>query len=129
MVIGFLPPNGGLCPLPSLPRLNPRPVPASVGSIDKALHSLGMRTGYILPERQLPNPMDWLLSEADRLYPLDYILYLVLIFTLVGATISCIQDIGVRVFAVKVSGRGADWVAAGRAGGGGGRGQCRGRGI
>ena len=61
-----------------------------------------MKSGYILPERQLPNPLDWLLAEADRLYPLDYILYLVLIFTLVGATVSCIQDIGVRVFAVKV---------------------------
>ncbi|XP_043191535.1 probable lysosomal cobalamin transporter isoform X1 [Amphibalanus amphitrite] len=73
-----------------------------LSNIDKALHSLGMKTGYILPERQLPNPMDWLLSESDRLYPLDYILYLVLIFTLVGATVSCIQDIGVRVFAVKL---------------------------
>ncbi|XP_037077362.1 probable lysosomal cobalamin transporter [Pollicipes pollicipes] len=73
-----------------------------LSNIDKALHSLGMKSGYILPERQLPNPMDWLLQQTDRVYPLDYILYLLLIFTLFGATVSCIQDIGVRAFAVKL---------------------------
>lgn len=61
-----------------------------------------MRSGYILPARELPNPADWLLQQTARLYPLDYILYLLLIGTLVGATGACIQHIGIRVFAIKV---------------------------
>ena len=53
-------------------------------SVDKALHSLGPRSGYFLPNASLPNPVDAVLVLAQRAFPLDYIVYsgMVLFFLL-----------------------------------------------
>ena len=53
-------------------------------AVDKALHSLGPRSGYFLPNASLPNPVDAVLVLAQRAFPLDYIVYsgMVLFFLL-----------------------------------------------
>merc|ERR1711879_618803 len=47
-------------------------------NIDKALHS-SAKSGYVLVNGTLPNPMDMALVFSQRAFPLDYILYLGLV--------------------------------------------------
>jgi len=74
-----------------------------VFSIDKAMHSLGMKMGYALPERYLPNPIDIILVTFQRAFPLDYILILAMAFFFVMATISGLRNLGIWFFFVRVS--------------------------
>ena len=43
--------------------------------VDKAMHSDGAKSGYVLINGSLPNPTDMLLVYSQDAFPLDYILY------------------------------------------------------
>ena len=43
--------------------------------VDKAMHSDGAKSGYVLRNGSLPNPTDMLLVYSQDAFPLDYILY------------------------------------------------------
>ncbi|KAL5022678.1 hypothetical protein ScPMuIL_001833 [Solemya velum] len=64
-------------------------------NIDKAMHSLGYKLGYALPKRTLPNPVDIVLVYCQMVFPLDYILFDVIVMYLVLCSISGIRNIGV----------------------------------
>lgn len=66
-----------------------------LNNIDKAIHS-SARQGYILKNGTLPNPMDITLVELQRVFPLDYLLYIFMVIFFVVTTISGLQGIGIR---------------------------------
>nr|XP_027197934.1 probable lysosomal cobalamin transporter isoform X2 [Dermatophagoides pteronyssinus] len=73
-----------------------------ITNIDKAFHSLGMHMGYALVNSTYPNPINFILSELQTVYPLDYILILSLSFSLVMYTISGFKHIGIRFLCIKL---------------------------
>ena len=73
-------------------------------NIDKALHSLGPKNGYALSERTFSkyNPVDQMLVFLQRVFPLDYILLMIITWFLVLCTVSGIRNLGVRIFFVRM---------------------------
>jgi len=71
-------------------------------NLDKALHSGGPFTGYTLQNSSLPNPVDLLLVLAQQIFPLDYILYTVLILFLLSCSMSGIGNIGIRLCCLEL---------------------------
>lgn len=72
-----------------------------IGNIDKALHSLGPKMGYALPKRTLPNPMDIVLQYAQEVFPLDYIVILLVVLFLFLASTSGIRELGVWCLCIR----------------------------
>merc|ERR1719228_40684 len=64
-------------------------------SIDKALHS-SVSSGYSLQNSSLPNPLDLLLVAAQKVFPLDYILYSGLMLFLVSCSTAGLTSLGIR---------------------------------
>lgn len=69
--------------------------------IDKAMNGLGPRMGYALDKPNLPNPLDLLLVTFQKVFPLDYVLILIITLFLLMCTISGLRNLGVRVFFLK----------------------------
>ncbi|GFN89415.1 lmbr1 domain containing 1 [Plakobranchus ocellatus] len=64
-------------------------------NIDKAIHGMGYKSGYALPKRHLPNPVDIALVYCQKAFPLDYILMVGIIAYFVLCSMSGIRNIGV----------------------------------
>lgn len=73
-----------------------------LSNIDKAINSSGYKMGYVLPKSTLPNPMDFVLVQSQKVFPIDYILFMGLVCFLVVCTISGIQQIGIWFFLLRV---------------------------
>ncbi|CAG2101600.1 unnamed protein product [Medioppia subpectinata] len=73
-----------------------------ITNIDKAMHSLGMEMGYALPKPQIPNPIDIILVTFQRVFPLDYILILLMSLFFVLATMSGLKNLGIWFFFVRL---------------------------
>eukprot|EP00106_Octopus_bimaculoides_P012063 XP_014779505.1 PREDICTED: probable lysosomal cobalamin transporter [Octopus bimaculoides] len=71
-------------------------------NIDKAMNSLGYKIGYALPKSTLPNPIDMILVFSQKVYPLDYIIILLIIIYLVFCSISGIRNLGIWFFCVRL---------------------------
>ena len=71
-------------------------------NVDKALHSGGIYTGYALVNSTLPNPADMLLVFTQQVFPLDYILYSLMVLFLLSCSISGITNIGIRCLCLLV---------------------------
>ena len=48
-------------------------------NVDKAINSGGIFTGFTLQNSTLPNPVDLLLVCAQQIFPMDYILYTLMV--------------------------------------------------
>lgn len=66
------------------------------------MNGLGMKMGYALVNRTLPNPIDMVLVPLQRVFPLDYILILIVTWFLLLCTMSGIRNLGIRVFGIKM---------------------------
>ncbi|KAK8775478.1 hypothetical protein V5799_031168 [Amblyomma americanum] len=75
-----------------------------LSNLDKAMHSLGHRMGYLLPHPTLPNPLDMALVWLQRLSysSLDFALMLALLLLLVACTIYGLQHIGICCLFVRM---------------------------
>ena len=71
-------------------------------NVDKALHSGGVFTGYALTNSTLPNPADTVLVLAQTVFPLDYILYTLMVLFLLSCSMSGITNIGIRCLCLSV---------------------------
>ncbi|XP_021342280.1 probable lysosomal cobalamin transporter [Mizuhopecten yessoensis] len=71
-------------------------------NIDKAMHSLGYKFGYALPHRTLPNPVDMVLVFCQKVFPLDYIMFSLLVVYLVFCSMSGVRNIGIWFFWLKM---------------------------
>lgn len=67
-------------------------------SIDKAMNSLGPMHGYIVVNGTLPNPVDILLVYAQDIFPLDYLLYTMMILFFVFTSMSGVKELGIKFF-------------------------------
>ncbi|XP_053210597.1 probable lysosomal cobalamin transporter isoform X1 [Panonychus citri] len=72
-----------------------------ITNIDRDIHS-EMKTGYALQNFSLPNPIDLLLVQLQKVFPLDYILILIITWLLVLCTMSGIRNLGIRIFCFKM---------------------------
>ncbi|RWS24539.1 putative lysosomal cobalamin transporter-like protein, partial [Leptotrombidium deliense] len=70
-------------------------------NVDKAMHSYGMKAGYFLPKRVLPNPIDIVLTFFQKVFPLDYVFVLIITWFLLLSTISGIRNLGLYKLRVK----------------------------
>ncbi|XP_048758835.1 probable lysosomal cobalamin transporter isoform X2 [Ostrea edulis] len=64
-------------------------------NIDKAIHGQGYKSGYALPKRFLPNPVDIVLVFCQKVFPLDYIMFAALVLYLVFCSMSGVRNIGI----------------------------------
>jgi len=71
-------------------------------NIDKALNSGGVFTGYTLQNSTLPNPVDLVLVCSQQIFPLDYIVYTLLVLFLLSCSMSGMRNIGVRCLCLTV---------------------------
>lgn len=71
-------------------------------NIDKAMHSVGYKSGYALPKRHLPNPVDIALVYCQKVFPLDYIMMVAIIAYFVLCSMSGIRNIGVWFLWIKM---------------------------
>ncbi|XP_054152892.1 probable lysosomal cobalamin transporter [Oppia nitens] len=71
-------------------------------NIDKAMNSLGMKMGYALPKRSLPNPIDIILVAFQTVFPLDYILIILMALFFIMATMSGVKNLGIWFFFVRL---------------------------
>ncbi|GIY50611.1 lysosomal cobalamin transport escort protein LMBD1 [Caerostris darwini] len=73
-----------------------------VTNIDKLMNSLGYHMGYILKQNMLPNIMDYIMVEAQKVFPLDYILFFLIILFLVICTVSGMRFLGICCLCVPM---------------------------
>ena len=66
-----------------------------LNNIDKAMHA-NAKSGYVLKNGTLPNPMDMSLVRLQNVFPLDYILYNGMVLLFLASSISGIFKIGIR---------------------------------
>ena len=71
-------------------------------NIDKAMNGKGVRMGYVLEKRTLPNPIDVILVFLQKIFPLDYLLLFIITWFLILCTISGIRNLGIRILFVKM---------------------------
>lgn len=70
--------------------------------LDKALNSLGYKFGYALLKPQLPNPINIVMVYAQRVFPLDYCLFVAIVLYFLYCTMSGIRAIGIRCCWIKL---------------------------
>lgn len=66
------------------------------------IYITGPKSGYILQNGTLPNPVDILLVYAQSVFPLDYIMYCIMILFFFFCSITGIQTIGIRFLWIPV---------------------------
>ncbi|RAH85878.1 putative lysosomal cobalamin transporter [Aspergillus japonicus CBS 114.51] len=72
-------------------------------SIDKVSNSLCKhRCGYLLKHMHTFNPVDWILIQSARIFPVDYIIFTVLTLLLFFSSVFGIATIGIRLLWVNV---------------------------
>lgn len=71
-------------------------------NIDKLIHSMGFKIGYMLSEPSIPNPIDFILVQSQKVFPIDYIIFTIITLFLILITISGIQKLGLWFFCVKM---------------------------
>ncbi|XP_038057530.1 probable lysosomal cobalamin transporter [Patiria miniata] len=73
-----------------------------ISSLDRILHSLGYKTGYILPTSTLPNPLGMLLVVMQQVFPLDYIVFVGLVLFFIYSSMAGVRRIGIWFCCVKM---------------------------
>ncbi|KAG0635001.1 hypothetical protein HOY80DRAFT_983828 [Tuber brumale] len=72
-------------------------------SIDKSKNSVcGKSCGYILAKMNIPNPINWLFVATSRVFPIDYILTLILVLDLFIASVVGTAFVGIRFLWVSI---------------------------
>lgn len=71
-------------------------------SLDRALHSLGPKSGYVLPKRTFPNPIDMMLLYAQQVFPLDLVIYGIILTYFFWTSMGGIKKIGIWFFCIRL---------------------------
>ncbi|XP_065668272.1 probable lysosomal cobalamin transporter isoform X2 [Hydra vulgaris] len=74
----------------------------TITSIDKALHSLGLKSGYALPKPTFPNPVNIVMVYTQQVFPLDYLLFTGVILFFVFGCMNGIKKIGIWCCCIKM---------------------------
>ncbi|KAI5798950.1 LMBR1-like membrane protein-domain-containing protein [Geopyxis carbonaria] len=74
-----------------------------ITGIDKILNSpCGKHCGYILPNTNILNPVNWVFVQASKVFPVDYVLALALVLLFFVASIVGVAFIGIRFLWVSL---------------------------
>lgn len=80
----------------------------TITSVDKAMNSLGYKVGYALPKPKLPNPVNIVMVNASKVFPLDYVLFSGMALFFIFASMNGIKRMGIwccciRMFKIRTS--------------------------
>ncbi|CAM9562877.1 lysosomal cobalamin transport escort protein LMBD1 isoform X1 [Lampetra fluviatilis] len=73
-----------------------------LSSLDRAMHSLGFSTGFLLLNVTLPNPINLALLYLQPVFPLDYILMAIITMYFVVTSMAGIRNMGIWFFWMKL---------------------------
>uniref|UniRef100_A0A8D3A1S5 Lysosomal cobalamin transport escort protein LMBD1 n=1 Tax=Scophthalmus maximus TaxID=52904 RepID=A0A8D3A1S5_SCOMX len=73
-----------------------------ISNLDKALHSAGIRSGFIIFGTNLTNPLNELLLALQPVFPLDYILITVITMYFVLTSMAGIRNMGIWFFWIRL---------------------------
>ncbi|NXB81435.1 LMBD1 protein, partial [Donacobius atricapilla] len=69
-----------------------------LSNLDKALHSAGFDSGFIILGTNLTNPLNMLLPVLQRVFPLDYILITTIVMYFIFTSMAGIRNMGIWFF-------------------------------
>ena len=71
--------------------------------IDKAKNSIcKTHCGYILAHINIFNPMNWILVKSAKIFPIDYVIFLLLVMFFFASSVVGIASIGIRFLWLKI---------------------------
>ena len=71
--------------------------------IDKAKNSIcKSHCGYVLGHTKIFNPMNWILVKSAKVFPIDYVIFLLLVLYFFSSSIVGIATIGIRFLWLKI---------------------------
>ncbi|KAF2132561.1 putative lysosomal cobalamin transporter [Dothidotthia symphoricarpi CBS 119687] len=74
-----------------------------ITAIDKAKNSIcGAHCGYILGHINIFQPLNWVLVRSSKVFPIDYILFLLLVIFLFSASVVGIATAGIRFLWITI---------------------------
>ncbi|KAF7657671.1 hypothetical protein LDENG_00023280 [Lucifuga dentata] len=73
-----------------------------ISNLDKALHSAGISSGFIIFGTNLTNPLNELLLALQPVFPLDYILITVITMYFVFTSMAGIRNMGIWFFWIRL---------------------------
>ncbi|XP_069582759.1 lysosomal cobalamin transport escort protein LMBD1 [Ranitomeya imitator] len=73
-----------------------------LSNLDKALHSAGIDTGFVLFGTNITNPLNIILPILQRVFPLDYILITVIIMYFFFTSMAGIRNMGIWFFWIRL---------------------------
>uniref|UniRef100_A0A8C9VEN6 Lysosomal cobalamin transport escort protein LMBD1 n=1 Tax=Scleropages formosus TaxID=113540 RepID=A0A8C9VEN6_SCLFO len=73
-----------------------------ISNLDKALHSTGINSGFIILGTNLTNPVNELLLALQPVFPLDYLLITVITMYFVFTSMAGIRNIGIWFFWIRL---------------------------
>ncbi|NXD69946.1 LMBD1 protein, partial [Eolophus roseicapillus] len=71
-------------------------------SLDKALHSAGFDSGFIILGTNLTNPLNMLLPVLQTVFPLDYILITTIVMYFIFTSMAGIRNMGIWFFWIRL---------------------------
>ncbi|KAK1792712.1 hypothetical protein P4O66_012643, partial [Electrophorus voltai] len=73
-----------------------------ISNLDKALHSAGINTGFVIFGTNLTNPLNELLLALQPVFPLDYVLITVITVYFVFTSMAGIRNMGIWFFWMRL---------------------------
>lgn len=73
-----------------------------LSNLDKALHSAGIDSGFIILGTNLTNPLNMLLPILQTVFPLDYILITIIIMYFIFTSMAGIRNMGIWFFWIRL---------------------------
>ncbi|XP_053142709.1 lysosomal cobalamin transport escort protein LMBD1 isoform X1 [Hemicordylus capensis] len=73
-----------------------------LSNLDKALHSAGIDSGFIILGTNLTNPLNMLLPVLQTVFPLDYILITTIIMYFIFTSMAGIRNMGIWFFWIRL---------------------------
>ncbi|KAF6114416.1 LMBR1 domain containing 1 [Phyllostomus discolor] len=73
-----------------------------LSNLDKALHSAGIDSGFVIFGANLSNPLNMLLPLLQTVFPLDYILITIIIMYFIFTSMAGIRNIGIWFFWIRL---------------------------
>uniref|UniRef100_A0A671SD05 Lysosomal cobalamin transport escort protein LMBD1 n=1 Tax=Sinocyclocheilus anshuiensis TaxID=1608454 RepID=A0A671SD05_9TELE len=73
-----------------------------ISNLDKALHSAGISTGFIIFGTKLINPLNELLLALQPVFPLDYVLITIITMYFVFTSMAGIRNMGIWFFWIRL---------------------------
>ncbi|NXU16774.1 LMBD1 protein, partial [Pardalotus punctatus] len=73
-----------------------------LSNLDKALHSAGFNSGFIILGTNLTNPLNMLLPVLQRVFPLDYILITTIVMYFIFTSMAGIRNMGIWFFWIRL---------------------------